>query len=90
MIRNTFCCPSEATNWGRTWFYTTASAIFYEKLAMRPRAKAALFWIDTVGSMSNALSCLRAPKVYKLSIFWGLAEKSANCWANFIFDFSNY
>lgn len=59
-------------------------------MAILPSAKAALFWIETVGSINNALNCLSAPREYKLSIFWGLAVKSANCWANFILDFSNY
>ncbi len=53
----TFCWPNDITSWGSTWFYTTASAIFSEKLAILPNAKAALFWIDTVGSSNNGRIC---------------------------------
>jgi hypothetical protein len=55
-----------------------------------PNASAALFCIDTVGSINRARNCFRAPNENKLSIFCGFAAKSANCCANFIFDFSNY
>jgi len=43
-------------------FSTTASANFYEWLAILPRASAALFWIETTGSNRRGLNCFKTPR----------------------------
>ena len=67
----------ELTSWGKTWFSTTASASFSEWLAMRPRASAALFWMETVGSSRRGRNCFMTPNWLRLSMFCGFEAKSA-------------